>query len=400
MNQDQGRTGGFFSKLLQRVKGSPAEGAADLQAAKAPYSKQALNQGLERKRRNDAIRAQEFSQLRQLRRQGRTTGTPATVPASAFLPSSLEVEARTATTLQKIDAIEAQMARQWRRAPSEGAPVPVLFPEPAGRALPHWADGAATRTPHGLSMAQLQAVPVLGADSRVPGSEAQVEWRASPDMEEAAIFFAHGDLDGAKARLLELLVQALDRSPVDNTVVAGIWHAVLDLHRATGDADGFQPLASDYAAHFGGSVPLWFSMPAQLGIAPLSGAAPSAPSPQDLRWNAPAILTAEVVAARQAGLPDAGEPAPGQGLAGVIEGDAMPWLQPLKARARLGEPLEIRCDRLIRLDFVAAGSVLNWACEMQAYGHRLRFTQLHHLVAVFFQVIGIPEHACVAVRRA
>ena len=85
----------------------------------------------------------------------------------------------------------------------------------------------------------------------------------------------------------------------------------------------------------------------------------------------------------------------GQGLAGVIEGDAQPWLDALGAQVRRGQVLEISCANLIRLDFVAAGSVLNWAAEMQSHGHELRFTQLHQLVAEFFHIIGIHEHATV-----
>lgn len=547
MNQESGKTGGFFSKMLQKVKGSPVKESADLAASdEGPYSKEALNQMVERKRRDDAIRTQEFAELRQLRSKGGSGSPPMNVPSSAFLPSALEAEDRSTTTLQKIDAIEAQMAQQWWRA-SDGA-------QPVAEVVSSFADStpaqatAAPRMPAGMTAAQWQAIPTLGQESMVqsaPGSMVDSGTLAiSPDLEEAAILFAHGDLDGAKARLLELLVQGLDRKPVDNQAVAGIWHAVLDLYRAIGDEEGFEPLAIDYAAHFGHSAPLWFSMPEQLGMSPLG--APTTPTTQRraFRWNAPSVLKAEAVAAletsqqgaaapwriswsqlsqidaaavpplaqllehwsnqpghfrvvdaarlltvveaqalagdaarppqwwalRMAALrwlnrleafeqvaldycvtyevsppswaqplclceePEEGAsasawmastqdsrfstagpatqmglgassaaasaPQPGEweGLAGVVEGDATPWLQVLQARARLGEPLEIACDWLIRLDFVAAGTVLNWAAEMQALGHQLRFTQLHHLVAVFFHVIGIQAHAKLQVR--
>ena len=67
----------------------------------------------------------------------------------------------------------------------------------------------------------------------------------------------------------------------------------------------------------------------------------------------------------------------------------------MTAQAKPGQVLEVACDNLIRLDFVAAGGLLNWAAEMQNQGYILRFTQLHQLVAVFFHVIGIHEHATV-----
>ena len=62
-------------------------------------------------------------------------------------------------------------------------------------------------------------------------------------------------------------------------------------------------------------------------------------------------------------------------------------------------PLTIACDQLIRVDFAAAGSVLNWAAEQQGQGHVVHFHNLQRLVAVFFNVIGISEHAKVIPRK-
>ena len=64
-----------------------------------------------------------------------------------------------------------------------------------------------------------------------------------------------------------------------------------------------------------------------------------------------------------------------------------------------GVPLTIACDKLIRVDFAAAGSVLNWAAEQQAQGHVVQFHNLQRLVAIFFNVIGINEHAWVVPRK-
>lgn len=387
---------------------------------------------------------------------------------------------------------------------------------------------------------------------------AAVDFWVSPELEEVAILFAHGEVTAAKTRLLELLVQELDRQPaVDDVAVAGIWHAALDLYRALGDEEGFEPLAIDYAAHFGRSAPLWFSMPAQWGALPGDhGTTAQTVMPQGFRWHAPAVLRPEdmraleavqqtvpvvahlewtlleqmdaaavplltllleqwasqpghfavagverllAVLEAQAPVGDAARPAHGwalrsaalrwlnrpqafeqvaldycvtyevsppswvaplclceevvvgafdtasawplshaggphsqlapasvvaqalpasvlavgaspqegdaelpglSGLSGVLEGDAAPWLQALQARAQRGVPLEIPCDGLIRVDFVAAGMLLNWVADMQAQGYQLRFTQLHQLVAVFFQVIGIQEHAVLQARTA
>jgi len=76
----------------------------------------------------------------------------------------------------------------------------------------------------------------------------------------------------------------------------------------------------------------------------------------------------------------------------------MPLLAPLQELAPPGTPLVVACDRLIRIDFAAAGSVLNWAADLQAQGHAVQFVQLSRLVAVFFNVIGINEHARIVPR--
>lgn len=86
-------------------------------------------------------------------------------------------------------------------------------------------------------------------------------------------------------------------------------------------------------------------------------------------------------------------------LQGVIDGDALPWLSEVQEKAKLGEAIAIDCSRLARMDFAAAGSVLNWAAQMQERGHVLQFSQLHQLLAVFFNVVGIQEHAQVIPRR-
>ena len=575
MNQDPSKTGGFFSRMLHKITGSPAGEVTDpsVREREGPYSKEALNQMVERKRRNDAIRTQEFAELRQLRSGAVSVGQPVVDRASGFLSSMLGPDTRVNSTLQKINAIEAQMAQQWWRTPADAlvqdaggvaahastaaqvghaeAQPPVFPPSEVATSMAQLSPGL----PPGMSPSQYRHIPTLGPESIVQAlrSEAVSFW-VSPDLEEVAILFAHGEVVAAKARLLELLVQELDRQPeVDNLAVAGIWHAALDLYRAIGDEEGFEPLAIDYAAHFGRSAPLWFSMPQQLGLAPL-GQAVGAGGGGGLRWRAPQTLQAEALVAleavqqtvpiaarlawdalehidaaavprltllleqwasqpggfqisggdrllavleaqaiagdaarpatwwalRMAALrwlhrPEAFEqvaldycvtyevsppswvapqcqseereasgassawmpsrqdsqlrtgageatllaqedavatvavgaevegagavPSGGSDLSGVLEGDATPWLQALQARAQRGVPLEIACDQLIRVDFVAAGTLLNWAADMQAQGYQLRLTQLHQLVAVFFQVIGIQEHAVLQARK-
>jgi ABC-type transporter Mla MlaB component len=85
-------------------------------------------------------------------------------------------------------------------------------------------------------------------------------------------------------------------------------------------------------------------------------------------------------------------------LAGQILGDATEALEMLEARTAGADVMVISCARLIRIDFSAAGTLLNWVTSRQAEGRQVQFVEVHRLVAAFFNVIGISEHARVMAR--
>ena len=158
------------------------------------------------------------------------------------------------------------------------------------------------------------------------------------------------------------------------------WLLRMALLRLTGQADDFEVMALDYCVTYEVSPPSWVDPKCSL----LGDEAPAAPGPGDVPAMAP---------------PQEEPAAPVAELAGEIEGDAQPQLAPLEALMPKGRPFVIACDRLIRIDFAAVGSVLNWAAVQQAQGRELHFHNLHRLIAVFFNVIGISEHAWVEPRK-
>ncbi len=85
-------------------------------------------------------------------------------------------------------------------------------------------------------------------------------------------------------------------------------------------------------------------------------------------------------------------------LAGEIQGDAQETLDVLDAKLQGADIIVISCARLIRIDFSAAGGLLNWVSSRQAEGRQVQFVDTHRLVAGFFNVIGISEHARVIAR--
>jgi ABC-type transporter Mla MlaB component len=85
-------------------------------------------------------------------------------------------------------------------------------------------------------------------------------------------------------------------------------------------------------------------------------------------------------------------------LSGLIEGDAVAMLEQLETKLMGADIMMISCARLIRVDFSAAGTLLNWVSARQAEKRAVHFSEVNRLVAAFFNVIGITEHAKVTTR--
>jgi ABC-type transporter Mla MlaB component len=86
-------------------------------------------------------------------------------------------------------------------------------------------------------------------------------------------------------------------------------------------------------------------------------------------------------------------------LSGQIHGDPVGVLERLEARMAGADVMVISCAKLVRVDFSAAGTLLNWVSARQSEGRIVQFTDVHRLVAAFFHVIGISEHSKVATRK-
>jgi ABC-type transporter Mla MlaB component len=85
-------------------------------------------------------------------------------------------------------------------------------------------------------------------------------------------------------------------------------------------------------------------------------------------------------------------------LSGQIYGDPGAMLEKLETRLQGADVMVISCAKLIRVDFSAAGTLLNWVSARQSEGRMVNFTEVNRLVAAFFHVIGISEHAKVITR--
>jgi ABC-type transporter Mla MlaB component len=85
-------------------------------------------------------------------------------------------------------------------------------------------------------------------------------------------------------------------------------------------------------------------------------------------------------------------------LSGQLAGDLGDQLTRLTAQAGDAKVVRTNCALLMRVDFVAAGDLLNWVTQRQAEGREIVFMETHRLVALMFGAMGITEHARVQLR--
>jgi hypothetical protein len=324
---------GLLSKVVKFVR-NPTTNWSDLDQPEADkesqYSKQMLKEMIERKRRNDFVRRREFDQLRKLRQNEAHPQAADAVERPSFFQSSMQsIQSKLddrAGTIKKIDEIEEQMSRQWWKAKdATGGKSAVPLSSRAGLlpAEPVAVAGSATSfaptvpSPLFPTVAATAFAPTEVAPLReiTPPTEPMVDMLAAldtqinfssnahdagglddvdfvhiPELDEAAIRFANGDVDAVEAS-----IQALLRAEHGADGNSELWATLFDFYRATDRAERFDVAGIEYATRFGRSAPNWFSIPEQAGR---WGAvsAPVAQADNDFNWTSPSVLGATTVA--------------------------------------------------------------------------------------------------------
>ena len=85
-------------------------------------------------------------------------------------------------------------------------------------------------------------------------------------------------------------------------------------------------------------------------------------------------------------------------LVGQLSGDCRPLLQRLDAELTQALMPAVSCAALLRVDLEAARALIDWVAGHEEQGRRIEFVDAHRLVATFFHVVGITDHANVIVR--
>ena len=360
--------GGLFSKVVKFVT-NPTTHWSDLETMSTQddgedtESRLMLREMIERKRQNDFVRNREFDMLRKLRRQkssGEATDMPP--PAGYVVSGHLNADERQ-RTLKKINELEAQMVSpSWSRkrppkaaaqqpaggsgfiatqqlreqaaaesgavnqpaapAPRPAQPAPNFAPtepvqraappqpaapapQPAPKPAPQPASAPAPMTP--TKEAALQATSPIAVFEGTDDFQVEVlaEARQNPEVEEAAIRFANGDVDGAEQGLLALIGEGGEHQNEVDT-----WLTLFDLYRASGEQLKFDELSVQFAARFGRSAPQWMRG-VEGGAAAAIPKKITAPAPTPsghVHWTCPSALGAQSLATLNASISRAASP--------------------------------------------------------------------------------------------
>lgn len=396
---------GLLSRVAKLVRpGSVAQGETE----PPELSREAVRQMLERRRRNDLVRQREFAALRKMRRasvvlavQDQTDLMPPTAPTDTRVPTDLQAPDSRLHTLRRIEQIEHEMSTQWPQLPSRpsrpaglpptrpgatvaGAatqpaamdtmvmPVPSALrseaERPRARVILRPAEYPTTTDESPAEMLLTQAGLGSRFQTGLEGSTAEMALDAAfprglgdgplpthllpdPKIESASILFAGGDTAAAQASLTTVLASGVGHEET--------WRALLDLYRATGQRQSFEALAAQLRAHF--QPPPWRDLRA------------GASTPEPVREG---VLQ----------------------LSGRLTGSIADLLKSFDQQSRDLRRIDVSCAWLERIDFVAAGSLLNWAIAQQAAQRQLCFVDTHRLVAGFLKVVGLAAHADIQVR--
>jgi ABC-type transporter Mla MlaB component len=296
-------------------------------------------------------------------------------------------------------------APQWISLPEAvgrmTTPAGATAVAPASNALADWT------CPSTVGTQTLAALNAALARSAQPW---RLSWAKLTTIEEAAAeglmrLFAQWAGQQVQLRFIasDVLERVLrDATPSGDKGTSPVWWKLrMEVLRVMHRPDEFELVALDYCVTYEVSPPSWDS--ARCDYKPLqadgSYVAGHTIVGEAFRDSMASNLTGGYGDTQAAGLSSQMAQVASVELAGQIMADANEAIELLDGRLAGADVMVISCARLIRIDFTAAGSLLNWVSARQGEGRQVQFVEVHRLVAAFFNVIGISEHARVIARR-
>jgi hypothetical protein len=169
------------------------------------------------------------------------------------------------------------------------------------------------------------------------------------------------------------------------------WQVRLDALRMSNRPDQFDEAAIDYCVTYEVSPPSWEAAKCEVRI---SGSGQGTTQPPLTVVSDVSTSFEESQVTHDSGLVQVAKVE----LSGQLIGDIGMTLGKMDAELGQCAIINVSCARLIRVDFIAAGDLLNWVLARRAENRVVGFLDAHRMVALFFGAMGINEHAAVKVR--
>jgi hypothetical protein len=173
------------------------------------------------------------------------------------------------------------------------------------------------------------------------------------------------------------------------------WIVRLDALRLANRPDQFDETAIDYCVTYEVSPPSWERAKAKVRI---SGSGHSTQSPPLSQVGEVSTTFFESSLSEDSAPVGSAVKMATVELSGQLVGDIGPTLSKLDRELSSAPVVTVSCAKLIRVDFIAAGDLLNWVLAKRSENRTITFADAQRLVALFFGAMGINEHAKVRVR--
>ncbi|WP_343623892.1 hypothetical protein [Roseateles puraquae] len=298
----------------------------------------------------------------------------------------------------KFEALAVEYAQQFGLSAPQWFSMPKLVAEStrqSNRASMGKAGQVSWTAPANLSA---EDVAILRKRSETLPMPWVFDWSAVDEVEiDAAIelrtllrHWANQTIDLRWVGGDRFLNQLKELAPVgERDTDPALWMLRLEALRLANRPDQFDEAAIDYCVTYEVSPPSWERAKCRVRMGGDGTSTHSA-----------AISTMQSVEAQSSFMDTSViEPSVAQvELMGQLNGDISDNLRALSTEAGEATVINVSCTKLIRLDFMAAGDLLNWVLQRRSENRTVVFSDAHRLVALFFGAMGINEHAKVKVR--
>ncbi|MDQ6685614.1 MAG: hypothetical protein M3Z16_10860 [Pseudomonadota bacterium] len=224
------------------------------------------------------------------------------------------------------------------------------------------------------------------------GAMQNIDAEASARLSELFRSWIPQDLDMrwlSGERLFSVLQEAAPTAVRDAD--PAYWQLRLDALRMCNRPDQFDETAIDYCVTYEVSPPSW---EAARCVVRITGSNQGTTQPPLSQVSDVSTSFQESQLGEDPGMVQVGT----LELSGQLVGDISYTLNKMDSQLGSSKILNVSCAKLIRVDFIGAGDLLNWVLARRNENRTVNFTDAHRMVALFFGAMGINEHATVRVR--